>query len=472
MRAVGVGAGGDGARAAFEPVFLVNGGATYTRGPHVTVGDGGWTPFFRPGVVVWDGGSIIAGHPSEPPYTFPAQTLSMVPRSCESFVSASSGARIDDMLEEGPTEVDARFQPEADLNVCLVLAGGGDFRAGVTATSMYESLREYCEQRHAAGFRVIVLTVLPCHRTDTFEVTRLVFNAMLRAGWDDFADGLVDLGADPRIGDTGDEYDAQFYLADQLHLTTAGNAVMASVAAPVLAAQPWLSARCELRLRDATGDWGEWRPWSATTSLWLGEYEGRHVVEAEYRLDGGEPVAMSDGIFLDTVRPWPQALRDSLRAPRQDGGPALQGGRRATLRADQHRGRGAQDEDGTPAQDVRAAPGADRLAGEGVVHVHAAQGLVPVAGACARHRRQPRHRAGRGPARRPLTPEGGARRRPLGRGDAERDAQRAAARSATFSGRRRGRRSSAGSPPPGSRRRGRPRRAPPRLVRCRGSAPS
>ena len=294
---------------ALEPVFLVNADATYTRWPRVAVADGGRTPFFRPGVVVWDGGSIIAGHPAEPAYRFPAQTLSMVPRACESFVSATAGARIDDMLEDGHMEVDWRFQPEADLNVCLVLAGGGDFRAGATAAFMYESLRAYCEQRHAAGFRVIVLTVLPCHRTDTFEVTRLAFNAMLRDGWSDFADGFVDLGADPRIGDTGDEYDAQFYLADQLHLTNAGNAVMASVAAPVLAGQPWLSARCELRVRDAAHDWGEWRPWSATSSLWLGDYQGEHVVEAEYRLDGGEPVAMSDTIFLDTVRPQPSVLR-------------------------------------------------------------------------------------------------------------------------------------------------------------------
>jgi hypothetical protein len=296
---------------ALEPVFVVNADAPYVRGPHVTAGDSGWTPFFNPGVVVWDGGSIIAGHPSESAYRFPAQTLGLLPRVCESFVSASAGARVDDMLLEAPYEVDARFQPEADLNVCLVLAGGGDFRAGATAASMYQSVRTYCEQRRAAGFRVIVLTVLPCHRTDTFEVTRLAFNAMLRDGWRDFADGLADIGADPRIGDTGDEYDAQFYRVDQLHLTAAGNAVMAGVAAPVLSDQPWVSSRCELRLRDAAGEWSPWRPWAALTSLWLSDYQGEHVVEAEYRLDGGEPVAMSDTIFLDSVRPEPRVLRDT-----------------------------------------------------------------------------------------------------------------------------------------------------------------
>lgn len=296
---------------ALEPAFLVNGGAEYTRVTRVTAGDGGWSPFFGPGVVVWDGGSIVLGRGAEPAFRFPAQTLAMVPRTCESFISASASARIAAMITEGPVEVDARYRSDADLNVCVVLAGGGDFRAGLTAASVYESLRTYCEQRRAAGFRVIVLTVLPSHRTETFEATRLAFNAMVRDGWPDFADALADIGADPRIGDSGDEYNAQYYLTDQLHLTNAGNAVMAAVTAPVLEELPWTSRRCELRVRDAAGAWGEWLPWSAMTSVWLGDYQGEHVIEAEYRLDGGEPVAVADAIFLDDVRPVPRVLRDS-----------------------------------------------------------------------------------------------------------------------------------------------------------------
>jgi hypothetical protein len=58
------------------------------------------------------------------------------------------------------------------------------------------------------------------------------------------------------------------------------------------------------------GDWSAWRPYSAATTVQLGDYQGTHVVEAEYRLDGGEPVATSDAIFVDTVRPRPRALRD------------------------------------------------------------------------------------------------------------------------------------------------------------------
>ena len=310
------------AAGALSARFTVSSQSGYVRGLHVTAGDAGRTPFFRPAVVVWDGGSIISGHGADPGYEFPVQTLAMVPRACDSYISSTGSAKIADMLAQAPTEVDARYYLYADLNVCLVQAGGGDFRQGLTAAVVYDALRTYCLARRAAGFRVLVLTVLPSNRPETFEASRLAFDAMLRGGWDEFADGLVDVAADHRIGDTGDEMDGQFYLEDQLHLTSAGNAVMASVAAPVLCEQPWTSAGCELRVRDAAGEWGAWRPWTAQTRLWLDDYQGEHVVEAEYRLDGGSPVTASSSVFVDTVKPVPSVLREV----------AVKRGKKATLR--------------------------------------------------------------------------------------------------------------------------------------------
>ncbi len=290
--------------------FVVNGGATYARGLRATVGDAGWSPFFRPGVVVWDGGSIVAGHGADRGYEFPVQTLAVVPKVCSSFVSSTSGARIADMLADAPVEVDARYDARADLNLCLLLAGGGDFRAGASAASVYAAVRMYCLERRAAGFRVIVLTVLPWDSSETFDAVRLAYHAMLRDHWTEFADGLADIAADPRIGEAGDELDRQFYRLDARHLNNAGNAVMAAATAPVVAAQPWVSGRCELRLRDLPGDWSAWRPYAAATTMQLGDYQGEHVVEAEYRLDGGASIATSDAIFVDTVQPVPRALRD------------------------------------------------------------------------------------------------------------------------------------------------------------------
>lgn len=290
--------------------FAVNDGDAYSRRSRVTVGDGGSTPFFRPAVVVWDGGSIISGHRAAAGFEFPAHTLAVLPHVCESYVSATGGARIADMLAEAPVEVDARFRAVADLDLCVVLAGGADFRKGLTAADVYQSLRTYCLARRAAGFRVVVLSVLPCSEPATFEAARLAYNALLRDAWPEFADGFADIAADPRIGDAGDNLDQQFYSSDGLHPSSAGYAVMAGVAAPVLEQQPWLSARCELRLREAGGEWGDWRPYAAATTFELPEGEGPRVVEAEYRLGGGEPVAVADDIFVDTVRPTPLALRD------------------------------------------------------------------------------------------------------------------------------------------------------------------
>ena len=295
---------------ALSPRFLVNDGDTYTRRPRVTAGDGGWSPFFRPAVVVWDGGSIVAGHGADPGYDFPTQALSLVPRVCRSYVSYTADAKIADMLVDAPSEVDARFRSGADLNLCVVQAGGGDFRERASAAAVYNALKTYCSERRAAGFRVVVLTVLPAGDPVTFEVTRLAYDALLRSSWGTFADGLVDVAADGRIGDTGDNLDRQFYLSDALHLTNAGNAVMASVAAPVLNAQPWRSSRCEMRLRDGAGAWGVWLPYAGSRTLDLAGGDGVHVVSVEYRLDGGPPVAETDGIFVDTVRPTAQALRD------------------------------------------------------------------------------------------------------------------------------------------------------------------
>ena len=290
--------------------FKVDDGAAYCRGLRVTTGDQGWSPFFSPAAVVWDGGSIIAGHGADPGCEFPTQTLSLVPRVCRSYLSYTGGATIADMLAEAPSEVDARYRPAADLDLCVVLAGGGDFHDGATAADVFAGLESYCTQRRAAGFRVVVLTVLPASDPVTFEATRLAYNGMVRASWETFADGLADIAADPRIGDTGDNLDRQFYGKDALHPNDAGNAVMAAVAAPVLQEQPWASARCELRIRDRAGEWGAWRPYTALNTLWLTPAEGPHVVEAEYRLDGGAAVSVSDGIFVDTVRPTPLALRD------------------------------------------------------------------------------------------------------------------------------------------------------------------
>ena len=298
--------------------FTLNGGAAYSRQLRVAAGDEGWTPFFRPAVVVWDGGSIISGHGADPGFEFPTQTLAVLPHVCRSYVSSTGGAVIADMLADAPVEVDARYRADADLDLCVVLAGGGDFRKGLTAAEVYQSLRTYCLGRRAAGFRVVVLSVLPYSGPVTFEATRLAYNALLRDTWHEFADGLADIASDVRIGDAGDNLDRQFYGSDGRHLTTP-----ATPSWPASRRRSSRSSRgrrraARLRLREADGEWGDWRPYAAAITLELPEGEGPRLVEAEYRLDGGAPVAVADEIFVDTVRPVPLALRDVVARRRDE----------------------------------------------------------------------------------------------------------------------------------------------------------
>jgi hypothetical protein len=77
-------------------------------------------------------------------------------------------------------------------------------------------------------------------RSDTaapadFEAKRAAFNADLRQNWASHFAALVDVAADPRIGDAGDELDPAYYDADRVHLKAAGLAIVADLVQPTLA---------------------------------------------------------------------------------------------------------------------------------------------------------------------------------------------------------------------------------------------
>ena len=84
--------------------------------------------------------------------------------------------------------------------------------------------------------------------------TALAHRELVRAGWSDFADGLADVAADPRIGDDGDQFHRRYYRPDAIHPNAAGYGVMAAVTAPVLNAFEWESAGCWVRFANDEGE--------------------------------------------------------------------------------------------------------------------------------------------------------------------------------------------------------------------------
>jgi lysophospholipase L1-like esterase len=291
------------AAAALTPDFAVNDDAAYARKTRVSVGDRGHSPFFTPGVVVWDGGSIINGYRTSPGLDFPAQTLRLVPHPAVSLVVWSPNRTLPIMLAQAADKVDANHATDADLNVCLVMAGAGDIVAGRDAATIHEALRTYCLARREAGFSVVVLTLLPRSKVAYFEDVRQALNDLVRREWRTYADGLADVAADPRIGDLFDDLDQTYYSADGTHPNDAGDAVMATITAPVLNQLPWLSDDCRVRLSTDDGEWSPWIGYSPRLSRELGPGEGRRTVHVQYSDGSGPPVEASDSIAVDTVPP-------------------------------------------------------------------------------------------------------------------------------------------------------------------------
>jgi len=289
------------------PRFTIDSGAAFTNSTQARIGDGGWSPFFNPGVLVWDGGSIAGGSGGSPGMGFSEQTMRLVPHPCVSYESSSRHALIADMLSEAATQVDARYDSRGDQDVCVVMAGAGDIGSDREPADIYDGLVRYCLGRRAAGFRVVVVTLLPRCRPLHFETDRTQLNGLIRDGWTAFADGLADVAADARIGDHGDNLDRRYYRPDAIHPNAGGYGVMAAATAPVLNGFAWKSTDCRLRFRTPEGAWSGWRQYVARTSWQLEAGDGPKTVDVEYSDESGILVTASDTIGLDTVRPVTRA---------------------------------------------------------------------------------------------------------------------------------------------------------------------
>jgi lysophospholipase L1-like esterase len=183
----------------------------------------------RIGNIVFDGDSLTAGSTATDPY--PSQVMREFRPEVYWINLGIGGQKLYTMLENAPKKVDPLFQASLGRNVCVIWGGTNDIRWwGHTPPAVYQHLKDYCLGRRAKGFTVIVLTLLP--RTDgdspgAFEQYRQDLNDRIREGWIGFADGLVDVGADPFLGIAGRETDTRFYSPDRVHLNNNGLALVA-----------------------------------------------------------------------------------------------------------------------------------------------------------------------------------------------------------------------------------------------------
>ena len=183
------------------------------------------------GVLVFDGGSTVAGLRNAPRRSFPSQTVALLPKAYAAFNSGLSHARVTEMIADAPQTVDAHYSADVPNNIVVLYPGINDVMAGATPAELLELVRTYCEARRAVGFDVCVVSLLP-QPSEQLEAARQEFNSLLRTRWPEFADDLTDVAADGRIGNPGDNLDPAYYGPDAWHLNDAGAGVLAALLAP------------------------------------------------------------------------------------------------------------------------------------------------------------------------------------------------------------------------------------------------
>jgi len=170
-----------------------------------------------------DGDSLTLGSLET---SYPAQlSLLYTPRE---FVTnyGISGQKISDMITNSPAKLDGHCA-YWNKNILVVWAGTNDLAASVPAATVYANIVAYCSARRSAGYKVVILTILPRGTfVGALETARLAVNTNITTNWATFADAVVDVASNEYLDDCTD---TTYFNADKVHLIEAGNAVVAGL---------------------------------------------------------------------------------------------------------------------------------------------------------------------------------------------------------------------------------------------------
>jgi lysophospholipase L1-like esterase len=190
----------------------------------------------NPTVVVCDGDSLTAGIGGT---AYPTQLATLLGASYAVTQHGVSAQTLGEVMNDCEAQADLSISSSAVENVYVQWAGTNDNYYGLSADQIIGRITCAVERRLARGWdRVLLLTMLP--RSDagtpgTFESKRQTINTAIRAMATSQVK-IVDVAADTRIGDAGDELDTTYYAADKVHMNTTGYGVIAQAVADVITA--------------------------------------------------------------------------------------------------------------------------------------------------------------------------------------------------------------------------------------------
>lgn len=180
-------------------------------------------------ITLYQGDSMTFGEPPATPYP----NLVSTTNSYDKVNNAVGGKTISTIRSQAETIDDIEYRFQARENVYVLWAGTNDLATGSTVDEAFRNFQATCRERRNKGWKVIVLTTLQrCGNNPTgTPLNTLIpqYNALIRAGWSTFADGIADVAADPTLSPINACTDTFYFNGDGVHLTTAGNTIIASV---------------------------------------------------------------------------------------------------------------------------------------------------------------------------------------------------------------------------------------------------
>jgi lysophospholipase L1-like esterase len=184
--------------------------------------------------VACEGDSQTEGYGLGAGDTYPERLREILGDAYEVVNLGTSGDRVEE-LEEDAAATDAEIDAGLDANVLVVFAGTNNVAIGNTAAETWTALESYLAGREAAGWAVVVVTMLP-RLTEatlpTYEARRQEVNASIRSNWRATCAALADLAIDARMSDAED---TAYFNADKVHLNAAGAGILANYAAAAVA---------------------------------------------------------------------------------------------------------------------------------------------------------------------------------------------------------------------------------------------
>lgn len=166
-------------------------------------------------------GDSITQQPPGLPVGWPEDANFVLASAWEVANAGVSGYKTYDMYNNSTGIYLPLYDPSATRNT-IVLFGGAN-NLGLSGEAFERTL---CIQAHGEGFSCVIVTALDQTGEDA---EKNIFNNAIRSDWQKWADGFIDLAANPNLGADGASTNSTYFQADGVHPTQTGTDLIATI---------------------------------------------------------------------------------------------------------------------------------------------------------------------------------------------------------------------------------------------------